>query len=86
MTNPNVANKQQGCIWQLLSMGKKAAKLPNYCILHWRLNALKLGEVLAIVYVKHEKHLLSLINKVGAVCTDRHGRRKGEIASPPLLV
>ena len=22
-------------------MGEKAAKLPNYCILHWRLNALK---------------------------------------------
>jgi len=22
-------------------MGKKAAKLPNYCILLWRLNALK---------------------------------------------
>jgi hypothetical protein len=21
-------------------MGEKAAKLPNYCILHWRLNAL----------------------------------------------
>ena len=39
MTNPNVAYVQQGCIWQLLSMGLKAAKLPNYCILHWRLNA-----------------------------------------------
>jgi len=39
-TNPNVANKQQGCIWQLLRMGQKAAKQPNYCILHWRLNAL----------------------------------------------
>jgi hypothetical protein len=54
-----------GCIWQLLRMGEKAAKLPNYCILHWRLNALK--------------------NKVGAVYTDRHGRGKGEILSPPLF-
>jgi hypothetical protein len=34
--------KQQGSIWQLLTMGKKAAKLPNYCILLWRLNALRL--------------------------------------------
>jgi hypothetical protein len=32
--------EKQGCIWQLLTMGQKAAKLPNYCILHWRLNAL----------------------------------------------
>jgi hypothetical protein len=38
---PLVAKKIQGCIWQLLAMGQKAAKLPNYCILHWRLNALK---------------------------------------------
>ena len=29
-----------GCIWQLLQMSQKAAKLLNYCILHWRLNAL----------------------------------------------
>jgi hypothetical protein len=42
-TNPNVYKKQQGCIWQLLTMGQKAAKLPNYCILHWRLNALNLA-------------------------------------------
>ena len=31
---PLVVHKQQGCIWQLPSMGEKAAKLPNYCILH----------------------------------------------------
>jgi len=31
---------RQGSIWQLLAMGEKAAKLPNYCILLWRLNAL----------------------------------------------
>ena len=36
-----MCKKATGCIWQLLSMGQKAAKLPNYCILHWRLNALK---------------------------------------------
>ena len=81
-----VVIKRQGCIWQLLSMGEKAAKLPNYCILHWRLNALKQGEVLTIVYVKHEKHLLSLVNKEGAVCTDIHGRWKGKPSRPHCLV
>jgi hypothetical protein len=35
-----MVKKQQGSIWQLLAMGEKAAKLPNYCILLWRLNAL----------------------------------------------
>jgi hypothetical protein len=35
-----MVKKQQGSIWQLLTMGEKAAKLPNYCILLWRLNAL----------------------------------------------
>jgi len=35
-----MCKKATGCIWQLLTMGQKAAKLPNYCILHWRLNAL----------------------------------------------
>ena len=41
-----MCKKATGCIWQLLTMGQKAAKLPNYCILHWRLNALKMCSIL----------------------------------------
>jgi hypothetical protein len=51
--------KQQGSIWQLLTMGQKAAKLPNYCILLWRLNAQKKvgysfekAYLLAFLYIK----------------------------------
>jgi len=38
---PLVAKKIQGSIWQLLAVRWKAAKTLTYCILLWRLNALK---------------------------------------------
>ena len=36
-----MVKKQQGSIWQLLAVRWKAAKTLTYCILLWRLNALK---------------------------------------------
>ena len=42
-TYPYFAQKQQGCIWQLLTVRWKATKTLTYCILHWWLNTLKLG-------------------------------------------
>jgi len=38
---PLVVKKIQGSIWQLLAVRWKAAKTLTYCILLWRLNALK---------------------------------------------
>ena len=75
-TNPYMLRQNNmGCIWQLLSMGQKAAKQPNYCILHWRLNALINVTCLHDFFLKF--HALTSIFKLGEANPRVKEQRKG---------
>jgi hypothetical protein len=50
--------KTTGNIWQLIAVRWKAAKTLTYCILYWRLNALKLSGVLACAFPRSREGIL----------------------------